>query len=90
VFQNPFKAILFDETSYFLELVRCIHLNPLRAGIVADMNELAVYPWTNHSGVLCAHVCDWQQSNYLATVTAGLQTARSAYGQALQKELESE
>jgi REP element-mobilizing transposase RayT len=34
LFQNRFKSILCQEESYLLELVRYIHLNPLRAGLV--------------------------------------------------------
>jgi hypothetical protein len=33
---------------YLLELVRYIHLNPLRAGIVKNLDELDLYPrWVN-------------------------------------------
>jgi len=35
LFQNRYKSILCQEDSYLLELVRYIHLNPLRAGLVA-------------------------------------------------------
>jgi len=31
LFQNRYKSIVCDEDAYFLELVRYIHLNPLRA-----------------------------------------------------------
>ena len=34
LFQNRYKSILCQEDAYLLELVRYIHLNPLRAGIV--------------------------------------------------------
>ncbi len=34
LFQNRCKSIVVDEDSYFKELVRYIHLNPLRAGIM--------------------------------------------------------
>jgi len=37
LFQNRFKSTLVEEDSYFLALVRYLHLNPLRAGIVADL-----------------------------------------------------
>jgi putative transposase len=39
-FQNRYKSILCLEDNYLLELVRYIHLNPLRAGLVADMKAL--------------------------------------------------
>ena len=32
LFQNRFKSIIVEEDAYFQELVRYIHLNPLRGG----------------------------------------------------------
>lgn len=43
-FQNRYKSILCQEDAYLLELVRYIHLNPLRAELVADMKELGKKP----------------------------------------------
>ncbi|MBW2138846.1 MAG: transposase, partial [Deltaproteobacteria bacterium] len=40
LFQNRYKSIVCQEDSYLQELVRYIHLNPLRAKIVADLKEL--------------------------------------------------
>jgi len=37
LFQNRYKSFLCEEDAYLLELVRHIHLNPLRAGIVSDL-----------------------------------------------------
>ncbi len=34
LFQGRFKAILIEERSYFIKLLRYIHLNPVRAKIV--------------------------------------------------------
>ena len=47
--QNRCKSILVEEDSYLLELVRYIHLNPLRVGMVNGLEELDHYPWTGHS-----------------------------------------
>ena len=44
LFQNRYKSILCQEDLYLLELVRYIHLNPLRAGIVKQLKELDKYP----------------------------------------------
>ena len=52
LFQNRYKSLLCDHESYFLELVRYIHLNPLRAGLVVGMKELDDYPWCGHAVVL--------------------------------------
>ncbi len=45
LFQNCYKSILCQEDSYLLELVRYIHLNPLRAKQVSDLKKLARYPY---------------------------------------------
>ena len=42
LFQNRYKSILCQENTYLLELVRYIHLNPIRAGIVKDLKSLFV------------------------------------------------
>ena len=40
LFQNRYKSILVEEEPYVLELVRYIHLNPLRAGLARNLEEL--------------------------------------------------
>jgi len=45
IFQGRYKSILVDEDSYGLKLSAYIHLNPLRAGIVADVEE---YRWSSY------------------------------------------
>lgn len=45
LFQGRYKAILCDKDSYLLELVRYIHLNPVRAKLVTDPKE---YEWSSH------------------------------------------
>ena len=45
LFQNRYKSILCQEELYLLELVRYIHLNPLRAGQVNSLEELKVFPY---------------------------------------------
>src|SRR4030043_252548 len=62
VFQNRFKSILCQEDSYLLELVRYIHLNPIRAGIVRDLNELDAYPYSGHSVVMGKVKHGWQNT----------------------------
>ena len=52
LFQNRYKSIIVEEEAYFLELVRYIHLNPVRAGIVKTLEELSSYPYTGHAVVL--------------------------------------
>lgn len=52
LFQNRYKSLICEEETYLLELIRYIHLNPLRAGMVNDLLELARYPWSGHSILL--------------------------------------
>ncbi len=52
LFQNRYKSIVCDEDVYLLELIRYIHLNPLRVGLVADIADLDNYPWTGHAAIM--------------------------------------
>jgi len=52
LFQNRYKSIVCDGDSYLLELLRYIHLNPLRAGIVDTLASLDDYPWCGHRQLL--------------------------------------
>ena len=45
LFQGRYKAILCDRDAYLLSLLKYIHLNPLRAGMVKDLKE---YRWSSH------------------------------------------
>ena len=65
LFQNRFKSIVCEEDAYFKELVRYIHLNPLRAKLVASLAELERYPWCGHSVLLGKINNDWQDSDYV-------------------------
>lgn len=56
LFQARFKAIICDKESYLLELVRYIHLNPVRSKLVADPSD---YPWSSHRAYLAAKCDDW-------------------------------
>jgi len=60
LFQNRYKSILCQENTYLLELVRYIHLNPIRAGILKDMKALDRYPYTGHSALMGKINGDWQ------------------------------
>ncbi|MCJ7581663.1 MAG: transposase [Candidatus Aminicenantes bacterium] len=62
LFQNRYKSILCQEEPYFLELVRYIHLNPLRAGIVKDLHQLDGYAFGGHSVLMGNGSNDWQDT----------------------------
>lgn len=61
LFQNRYKSIVCEEESYLLELVRYIHLNPLRAGLVPNLSELDQYPWSGHSVLMENRSLDGQE-----------------------------
>jgi putative transposase len=65
LFQNRYKSILCEEEPYLLELVRYIHLNPLRAKVVADLRELGHYPYSGHSALMGKIVRPWQDMKYV-------------------------
>ena len=52
LYQNRYKSILCQEDKYLLELVRYIHLNPLRARLVKDLAGLEKYEWSGHLGII--------------------------------------
>ncbi len=52
LFQNRYKSIVCEEDAYFQELVRYIHLNPLRTRQVPHLRALDDYPWAGHAGLL--------------------------------------
>ncbi len=90
LFQGRYKAILVDKDAYLSELIRYIHLNPVRANIVTDPID---YQWSSH-GAYAGHV----QGPPWLTVARGLGqfgktelVARAAYlrfmGQATEEEL---
>ena len=60
LFQNRYKSILCQEDRYLLELVRYIHLNPIRAGLVNDLKGLEGYPYSGHSRLTGKLKGPWQ------------------------------
>lgn len=65
LFQNRYKSILCEEETYLLELVRYIHLNPLRAGLVKDLRELGRFPYCGHSVLVGKKKRAWQDRDYV-------------------------
>ena len=62
LFQNRFKSVLCQEDAYLLELVRYIHLNPIRAGLVESLEGLARYPFSGHSVLMGKVKRAWQDT----------------------------
>jgi len=60
LFQNRYKSIVCEEDVYLSELVRYIHLNAIRAGLVKDMEGLDRYRWSGHSVLMGMEQRAWQ------------------------------
>jgi len=80
LFQNRYKSVVVDEEPYLQELVRYLHLNPLRAKVLPDLRALDRSPWTGHSALLGTVPRPWQDTQtILATFGPTLRRARHAY-----------
>ena len=65
LFQNRYKSIICQEDVYLKELVRYIHLNPLRAKNITDVAELNNYPYCGHSVLMGKAKRKWQDTEYV-------------------------
>jgi putative transposase len=80
LFQNRYKSIICQEDAYLRELVRYIHLNPLRAGLVSDISGLNRYPYCGHSALMGKVLREWQDTGYvLANFGKVVNKARKGY-----------
>jgi putative transposase len=86
LFQNRYKSILCQEDAYLLELVRYIHLNPLRAGLVKGIEELSFYPYSGHGALMGRRNVPWQDVDYvLGCFGQKVGAGRRRYGQYVEK-----
>jgi putative transposase len=80
LFQNRYKSILCQEELYLLELVRYIHLNPLRGRLVRELAELDEYPYAGHGTLLGRQHRPWQDTvSILGRFGQHVSAARRAY-----------
>ena len=80
LFQNRYKSILCQQETYLLELVRYIHLNPLRAGLVPSLEALATYRYCGHSRLLGRYGGGWQDTEeVLSRFGKRVASARAGY-----------
>ena len=80
LFQNRYKSIVCQEDAYLVELVRYIHLNLLRAGVVKDLRELNDCPWSGHLALLRnIDGREWQNRDYVLSYFGGGRRGRRNY-----------
>ena len=86
LFQNRYKSILCQEDPYLMELVRYIHLNPLRANLVADYKSLKGFRYAGHCALIGKCPNDWQNTDYILSLFGGKASeARLLYSKFVEK-----
>lgn len=86
LFQNRYKSILCQEDAYLLELVRYIHLNPIRAKIVPNLKFLDKYAYSGHAAIMGKKKNGWQDTDYvLKFFHTKLSIARRRYRENVKK-----
>jgi REP element-mobilizing transposase RayT len=86
LFQNRYKSFLCEEDVYLKELVRYIHLNPLRAKIVNDLKALKKYRWCGHRTLMGKTEADFQDTAYVLKLFGqSTNQARRAYNRFVSK-----
>ena len=85
LFRGRYKSVLVDADSYLLQLVRYIHRNPLKAGLVKRLDR---YTWSSHKGYLSkAKKWDWLHKHFiLEMLTAQTSSQIQAYKQFMAQE----
>lgn len=67
LYQGRYKSVVCEEEPYLLELVKYIHLNPLRASIISSYEELDRYRWCGHSVIMGNQEALWQDRQKILT-----------------------
>lgn len=62
LFQGRYKSILVENEEYLLELIRYIHLNPIKARVVNRLNE---YKWSSHNAYINQASYSWLTKSYI-------------------------
>ena len=80
LFQNRYKSILCQTDQYLLELVRYIHLNPLRARVVASVEGVRYYRYCGHARLMGDDTATWQTTvEVLSRFDGDLEVAQRKY-----------
>lgn len=77
LFRGRFKSILVEEDNYLLEIVRYIHKNPLRAGMVSQLED---YRWFSHPDYLASRQeGEWLYTDVILNMLSEKTDIRQAY-----------
>jgi REP element-mobilizing transposase RayT len=87
LFERRYHAVLVDTERYLLDLVRYIHLNPVRGGLASDPAD---YRWSSHRDYLGRAHRPWvRQRRVLGMLAADPASARLAYANFVTQGLET-
>ncbi|HKQ83818.1 MAG TPA: transposase [Steroidobacteraceae bacterium] len=87
LFENRYHALLVDVDHYFLELIRYIHLNPVRAHICEAPQQ---YRWSSHRAYLGKSVQPWVYTDFgLSLFSPDLARARVLFQSFVEQRLSS-
>jgi hypothetical protein len=86
VFQDRFKSLVTQDQGYIEELVRYIHLNPIRAEVCKSIADLDIHPWSGHAVLVGKKMCTFQDTQaVLARFGNDVKSAVREYRNFLQK-----
>ena len=52
LFQDRYRSFVVEAEGGLLRVLRYVHLNPVKASHLPDLDALAVHPWTGHSSLM--------------------------------------
>ncbi|MEJ0087987.1 MAG: transposase [Pseudomonadota bacterium] len=67
LFERRYHAMLVDTDSYLLELLRYIHLNPVKAGMARRVSD---YPWSSHRAYAGSDSPSWLSADFILAMFA--------------------
>ncbi len=81
LFQDRYKLIVTQDQKYVEEIIRYIHLNPIRSGLCRSLLDLASYPWCSHGAIMGRAAIDNKETakEILRRFGKTDETAREAY-----------
>ncbi len=80
LFQDRYKSLATQDFRYFRELIRYVHLNPIRAGTVKNLSALERYPWCGQAAMVGKTGEPWHSSSEaLKRFGGSTASARAAY-----------
>ncbi len=69
LFRGRYKSIIVSADNYLLQLVRYIHRNPLKEGLVKNLDE---YDWSSHKGYVSrAKKWEWLNKEFILSMLTG-------------------